>query len=595
MYKIEDSEFQLVMELAYLEILRGEAEEQGPAGAPEVLAGLIGERRKRWPDGWPQRMLDDYIKLATNSFDWTGAIGDQPPHPLLAGLRYEFPPRRITPRREKVGVILVHGVGEQKRFEHLDEEIRKLVESLNAMPIYAKINGGKVVVEITPGEQSGFEAEQDIWQIGPKATVRVIAATKFFGEKQFCFHEVWWADVNETYSIAKQIRFWFWGLSVWNYPPKARSANQGADYVFPPATSASKARGVKIKLFFVAVFFTLLGFSIAVIIFILKRLFDMETPKPLQTVTNFVSGVKLYNQRYRRAPSLLPDNDDFLDNIDAAPRYSIRRRMMRALADVALRGYDRWYVLAHSLGSLVAFNGLMETAYTWPGYLDERRWNELMRKQMAGPLASGADPVPAETTPRRPSWSGNDIAYRKRIFEKFQGMLTYGSPLEKFAAIWPARVPIAREPAFRPGVVWVNAMDPVDPVSGVLKSFNSLPEDCCPYPNNIGYRAHWALLYAHLKYLTPKASIFDLPSSTVAWMLGMRHEPGNQLDNGLDGFAYQPGDAEFEWRRLLAYVWWIALFVAMAVLAALIFPTFVKLIVAAVTAGFKEIRENIGL
>ncbi len=77
--------------------------------------------------------------------------------------------------------------------------------------------------------------------------------------------------------------------------------------------------------------------------------------------------------------------------------------MIRALADMALAPYDRWYVLAHSLGSLVAFNGLMETAYTWPGYLDEEQWNMLIQWGLAGPVRPGAPAPPGNTIPARPA------------------------------------------------------------------------------------------------------------------------------------------------------------------------------------------------
>ncbi|HEX4104929.1 MAG TPA: hypothetical protein VHX92_01735 [Rhizomicrobium sp.] len=599
--EIRDDQFEAILALAYWKMLYPIVlhERLGKPDLPEKIAEIDTSIRTATgglsPTLSPQE-IEDYLALATNSGSWPEIGPNSPVNPA--------PIPELKPD-ETIGIVLVHGVGEQTRFEHLDGEIRKLVESLRAMPVYQEQNGGKIVVEITPAEASGFHASQDIWQIGPRATVQVIAATRYFGAKRFSFHEVWWADINERYSIAKQIRFWLWGLSVWKYPRKERSGSEGAEYVFPPVIQPGRFLGlpvssrllyawVRVRLFMVAVLFSMLGFSVAIIIYILNRLFDMETPKILQTITNYVSGVKLYNQPSRRGPALWYENDDFLDNVDVPPRYSIRRRMIRALADVALADYDRWYVLAHSLGSVVAFNGLMETAYTWPGYLDRKRWDDLVGKKLAGKLADGASDIPAETTPCRPSWAGDDIAYRKRIFAKFRGMLTYGSPLEKFATIWPARVPIAREPAFGKEAVWVNAMDPIDPVSGVLKSFGSLPPACCPRPRNIGYRAWFVLLAAHLEYLTPKGSIHDLPSSVMAWMLGMRGEPGN-ANNDMQGFAYPEHEATFRRRTAIAWAWWIVGFAGMAVIAGVIFPTFVKLIVTASAALGHEACNNTGL
>ena len=87
--------------------------------------------------------------------------------------------------------------------------------------------------------------------------------------------------------------------------------------------------------------------------------------------------------------------------------------MIRAIADVACNDeYQRWYILAHSLGTVVAFNGIMETAYAWPGYLDEGRWRTIEDKdnacrQNANPkrwLETLQGPLPdGPTLPRRPA------------------------------------------------------------------------------------------------------------------------------------------------------------------------------------------------
>jgi len=498
---------------------------------------------------------------------------------------------------EQIGVVLVHGVGEQTRFEHLDEEIRKLVEALEALPAFQAAQGGKVVVEIRRGWEGSFHAEQDSWHAGPFSTVCVSAKAAKQREQRFQFHEVWWADVNERYSIAKQVRFWLWGLSVWLYPRKERSTLQGADYVFPPEHPGGLGMylWVRARLLGLGAVFAVLGFSLGLIMFILKRLFEIETPKWLQTVTNYVGGVKLYNQPRRLAPGWIPDSEDFLDTKDEPPRYSIRRRMIRALADVALMPYDRWYVLAHSLGSVVAFNGLMETAYTWPGYLDEWQWSWLKAAHLVGPIAPGAGPIPAVTIPKRPAWCDDEIVYRTRIFRNFRGLMTYGSPLEKFATIWPARVPLAREPAFTPLAAWVNIMDPIDPVSGILKSFDQVSPACCPHPQNIGYRASPILLWSHTQYLTRKGkSHSDLPTATMAWLLGRAGPPGS-ANNPLTGLSYPLHGSVFWQRAVLAWVWWIVGFVAFAALAAIAIPIFLRLFAAGFDASLCEVYTNTGI
>jgi hypothetical protein len=82
---------------------------------------------------------------------------------------------------------------------------------------------------------------------------------------------------------------------------------------------------------------------------------------------NYLSGVKLYSQDMRAGGSPM-------DGPDEPPRAAIRRRMVRTMVDVAAAGYDRWYILAHSLGSIVAWNGVMETERALPNYLDRERW-----------------------------------------------------------------------------------------------------------------------------------------------------------------------------------------------------------------------------
>lgn len=114
--------------------------------------------------------------------------------------------------------------------------------------------------------------------------------------------------------------------------------------------------------------------------FVLNRLFNLRHPALLRVPANYISAVKLYSQRRRFGPELIPEDEEFIDTVGEPPRVSIRHRMICAIADVAGNAhtagnrYPRWYILAHSQGTVVAFNGLMETAYAWPGYLDERRW-----------------------------------------------------------------------------------------------------------------------------------------------------------------------------------------------------------------------------
>jgi hypothetical protein len=351
----------------------------------------------------------------------------------------------------------------------------------------------------------------------------------------------------------------------------------------------------------------LVGYSIGTITFLASRLFNWQTPRLLRVLTNYISAVKLYTQRRRFGPGLPGHPEEFLDAVGDPPRVSIRRRMIRAIADVAANRYDRWYILAHSQGSAVAFNGLMETAYAWPGYLDERRWKRLCRAGFAGPARGDRELPRAEnsrTLPPRPSWaSDRDIVFRDIIFERFRGFLTFGSPLAKFAAIWPALVPKSRERAFRPKTPWLNLYDPIDPVSGRLFAFNGQSDEECPHATDLGYAAGWILLLAHLNYFTRREGHVDAATATVHWLLtdctgefraGRSSIPG--VDRNCPSrinsprFGWNSGDWFEEnsivrrTRRVIAYGSWVIALAALACLGAIILPLLLEASSAAIRA-----------
>jgi hypothetical protein len=507
----------------------------------------------------------------------------------------DHPDGSASSRSETIGLIFVHGIGEQRRFEHLDGELRYVIQALRSLP-----NVSSVSVDIAPSGGAAFHAEQDSWDAGPEPSVNVYVNwrdAKGPRKTQMGVHEVWWADVNEVYSLAKQFRFWLWGLAIWNHPGKPGSVRDDADYSWPPAESRRRAIYDRFRLYLVGFFFALLGFSVGIITFVANRVFNWETPDVLKVITNYLSAVKLYNQRRRFGPGLWWECDDFLDTIDEPPRVSVRRRMVRAICDVACRDYARWYVLAHSQGTVVAFNGLMAPSYVWPGYLNLDRWSYLVKEHKAGPMRAGAHPPGPHVQPRRPEWvTPEDIAYRKRIFARFKGFLTYGSPLEKFAAIWPERIAISREPAFRPDVPWINLYDPIDPVSGRLCAFQRQPIACCPRPINVGYSASWWLLLAHLKYLThrPKRPA-DAARATAIWLL--TDDPGgfSAGPRGMrPGSWFDAGSQIERSRRLIAWITWFVAAAVLAALGAIFLQTLLDALVTSWHAFIHEVQKVVG-
>src|SRR5262245_48910255 len=103
---------------------------------------------------------------------------------------------------ERVGVILVHGIGEQRRFEHLESETRKIVAAI------LKNYGNRrcdVTVTLTVAAGDSFLGNQSAWASGREAPLH---AWVDLNERivDIAFHEVWWADVNERLTFGKQLR-----------------------------------------------------------------------------------------------------------------------------------------------------------------------------------------------------------------------------------------------------------------------------------------------------------------------------------------------------------------------------------------------------
>jgi hypothetical protein len=501
--------------------------------------------------------------------------------------------------KEHVGVILVHGIGDQRRFQHLDGELRDLIRALQRQETLGNIDS--VTVDVTSSSAAAFHAEQDTWNAGPDPTVTVVVDHSRIDAQgghrtlRTCLavHEVWWADVNEPYSIAKQFRFWLWGLAVWAHPTRPASGLGSASHVAPPVVPDHWDGWDRLRLWMIGVFFVLLGYSIGTLSFLFTRVFGSQPPDILRTMANYISAVKLYNQERRFGPGLWWAREEFLDSVGEPPRVSVRRRMIRAIADVACNRYHRWYVLAHSQGSVVAFNGLMETAYAWPGYLDEKRWQRLRNCGMAGGGRQGMVIPQPPILPRRPNWAlANEIAYRSRIFHRFRGLLTYGSPLEKFAGLWPALVPINRAKTFEPNIPWFNVYDPIDPVSGRLRAFQRQSPLCCPPAWDLGYSASWWLLLAHLKYLKQRKPSGDLAMLTTRWML--HDDPGVFVTRPMGralGTWFVTGGAQQHRRCAVAWATWFVAAVALTLLGAIVLPVMWDAAVAAVQAIWDKVAE----
>jgi hypothetical protein len=232
------------------------------------------------------------------------------------------------------------------------------------------------------------------------------------------------------------------------------------------------------------------------------NLLRLPTLPSVQILLRYVGDVKLYGQQHRHDTWPLSD-------LGTPPRFMIRRRFARAMVDTALERYDRWYVLGHSLGSVVALNGLMEPGHTLPNYLDEERWRRCQSGGISRTLTGDGITDVTRMIPARPAWlDRGDSIERTRLFQMFRGLLTYGSPLDKFAVLFPATVPLNREQdVFPTSAEWINIHDATDPVAGALDLFGPFQHtgahrhDCRPIaPVNYSVRCWPIAMWSHIKY-----------------------------------------------------------------------------------------------
>ena len=161
-----------------------------------------------------------------------------------------------------------------------------------------------------------------------------------------------------------------WGLSMWSLRGHLKSSRTGYAEMRPPANIDRKRPRIplwsRVRLFVVGMIILLILLTISLLNLVLRRVLNLSIPGP-EILVDYIGDVKLFQQKSRSGKGPLA-------GLGEPPRVTLRRRMVQALVHMATADYDRWYVLAHSQGTVLAFNGLMETGNTLPNYLDEAHW-----------------------------------------------------------------------------------------------------------------------------------------------------------------------------------------------------------------------------
>ncbi|ACB51784.1 unknown [Crocosphaera subtropica ATCC 51142] len=428
----------------------------------------------------------------------------------------------------RVGILVVHGIGEQRKFETVEEMVRDMATALKTDTNLA------VRIIINDQNTGAYGASQQTWQADNKEPLIIEIKDQKNQVTELAFNEIWWADLGDPVSLQTELSFWAWGLSLWSRKQYINPNLGTSDRVRPPKDMQGKKPKMDLKgrlqFFWVSLVILLVLPVLSFLSVILRKVLGFDL-RP-DVLVQYLGDIKLYQEGKREGKGPLVD-------LGQPPRVAIRRRMIKGLVEMSLRNYDRWYVLSHSLGTIVAFNGLMETEEALPNYLNQELWKQWATRPDFKPQKAAKGLTPEEEKkmfPSRPAWlDHNDIIARSELFKNLQGFVTYGSPLSKFGVVWPGIVPVNKNNrVFNPKFEWLNVYDPTDPVAGRTALFNFQTTGDKQQPQEIAYKAEGIHLLSHVEYLNYKPTRkTPLVKQLVYWIL--------------EGNSFQPGEPSLGW------------------------------------------------
>ncbi|WP_143738100.1 hypothetical protein [Erythrobacter donghaensis] len=465
---------------------------------------------------------------------------------------------------ESVGLLFVHGIGEQARWAHLRQSVVELAELLRR---YGGETASVSVVDRT-----------DHWQRPPgqprlddpaPITVSLRYRNQPAQGIDFHCHEVWWADLGHRSGLIDSVRFWIWGLGQWGAPiylDRDASGLDSLDKDSPsrprprrPAVAMPRSVGGQLGHQLLTRFGLAWAGLVAVLTVLSWSLFkkvagtlgDVSTSPSL--LVQYLGDVQAYEERARPGQGLPSDPGH-------PRRVAIRRRMVAEMVAMAARPHSRWYIMAHSLGSVVAFNGIGEIGHTLPNYLPRAVWEALPDALTTDPDCPLREDIES-MMPARPGWLGKrDCINRPALFARLRGLVTYGSPLDKFAALWPRIVAFETQPRdagperqIFADCAWVNLVANTDPVAGAIDRFAE-PEGTPPGTNlprlhNVRRTGRQLFGLAHVQYWqVPRPwdnTRADYYKAVIAWLTAARApEPADDPSPPF-GTRYVPGVPDY--------------------------------------------------
>lgn len=467
-------------------------------------------------------------------------------------------------RAKKVGLLFVHGIGEQTRWEHLRNSVSELVDLL-------RMHG-------TPGVSVSVIDRTDGWNIpaGEPSIERDAPITVSLRPRDgitcaidFECHEVWWSDLGIRLTLFESIRFWIWGLGQWAAPVyidldasglatqtterelSATRASRRPQVGMPKSIAAQLGYQMlaRFNLAWAALVAVLTVLSLSLFKRVAGSVGQIDTAPSL--LVQYIGDVQVYEQRAQPGKGLVSDPGH-------PKRVGIRRRMISEMVAMGAREYDHWYILAHSLGTVVAFNGIGEIGHTLPNYLPKKLWDDLPVRLRTNPNGARREDIEA-MMPSRPTWlADDDCINRPELFDKLRGFVTYGSPLDKFAALWPRIVAFETDDGPRrvfPNCAWVNIVTDTDPVAGAIDRYDAAKEGSgkdLPRLHNVKRPGLQLIGLSHVQYWqVPErwnTSTADYYQAAFSWLTGggglqqnTSSEPASDQHEPPFGKSYKPG------------------------------------------------------
>ena len=418
-----------------------------------------------------------------------------------------------TPRR--TAIVLVHGCGNQERYEFLQSFVSPFKKALDDAKHQADLYIDKVELSRGTSRTSGA-SDILISDQGPDSLFRPaeLEIRGSSGPATVGFYEAYWADQDFTYTPWRKLKFNFWLLTTFWNP---------FFHLFSKDVDNSGSRWRRLRRIGIVLPFDIVAYHLAETALVLVSALFRRTAALSgfgRIIYDYAGDVKAYVSQsaiFHRQTK----------------RDAIQARFDEVMIKASLEN-DEVFIVAHGLGTVVAYDCLHQ--------------REIAPSKMSEELL-------AWLAKNRPA--GDTIDY----FEKLRGFVTFGSPLDKMALFFPDWRPKSRITPFRiqrqakggraawtvsAGLdagagrefFWRNVYDVADPIGGKLELYSDANEQSSP--ENTVIASAWLPSGAHREV--------HRNGRVMAWLVARTL-----------GLAERPIDEPAICQKVLRFLWSLAL------------------------------------